>query len=418
MITKRFQNYIDKQIKLNGILVHEKENKKTWKVFCTACNDIHYTTEKRTYKNKYKCNNCKLELPFHNKRKMKDYVETELINHVEYVDNKYICTIWEIEVRYFKTDNEVDTFYQPIIRYEYDSDFRVIKKPMVRNIMGGCNMYHSRLGYLRLASNHNLYNKWRKTSPSIDNRWHTKIYLSNVCDNKDYTLKTIKMVQNQDIRLPIQQLMELMRYQRYELEMSLKLKVNFIDYRLDLRRQFNTFRRYFSTKDLNGIKKIKNFNLKMYEDYANMTNVCNLKLEKFPKDLKLSHDNVMVINRELEKQLKLKSQIEKSKMITDTYNKLIKNKFESKEVVILPIKDLNELIKEGEELDHCVGTYADKIIKGTSQIYVMRKKEEIDKPFVTIEVKENKITQCYTKSNKLPLQKYRDIADKWQETLN
>lgn len=60
--------------------------------------------------------------------------------------------------------------------------------------------------------------------------------------------------------------------------------------------------------------------------------------------------------------------------------------FEDKEYLIrLPV-DKNEIVKEGMELHHCVGGYAERHETGDTTIMFLRKKSEPDKPFYTIEV--------------------------------
>ena len=60
--------------------------------------------------------------------------------------------------------------------------------------------------------------------------------------------------------------------------------------------------------------------------------------------------------------------------------------FEDKDYLIrLPV-DKNEIIKEGMELHHCVGGYAERHETGDTTIMFLRKKSEPDKPFYTIEV--------------------------------
>jgi hypothetical protein len=58
----------------------------------------------------------------------------------------------------------------------------------------------------------------------------------------------------------------------------------------------------------------------------------------------------------------------------------------------LPNK-LDELKKEGEALHHCVGTYMEKVRKGETMIFFIRRMEEPEKSFYTLEWK-GKVVQC------------------------
>ena len=52
-----------------------------------------------------------------------------------------------------------------------------------------------------------------------------------------------------------------------------------------------------------------------------------------------------------------------------------------------------ELKKEGEALHHCVGTYMERVRKGETMIFFIRRKEEPEKPYYTLEW-HGKVVQC------------------------
>lgn len=62
-------------------------------------------------------------------------------------------------------------------------------------------------------------------------------------------------------------------------------------------------------------------------------------------------------------------------------------------VLVVP-KDWDEIRKEGEALHHCVGTYVDKVAKGETMILFVRKMDEPDIPYFTLEYKGSKVAQC------------------------
>lgn len=137
-----------------------------------------------------------------------------------------------------------------------------------------------------------------------------------------------------------------------------------------------------------------------YFDYAgwlekmdyDMRNEFNL----FPKDFINAHD-------EMSKQyikFKDKQAIEETKRFNHLLAKL-KKETEEADAMKLDIAGLfirlpnrlEELKAEGEALHHCVGTYMEKVRKGETMIFFIRKKEEPDKPFYTLEWK-GKVIQC------------------------
>ena len=56
--------------------------------------------------------------------------------------------------------------------------------------------------------------------------------------------------------------------------------------------------------------------------------------------------------------------------------------------IIVP-KEINKITKEGVYLHHCVGGYVSRVAEGRTNILFLRKNEEIDIPFFTIEVSNN-----------------------------
>lgn len=137
-----------------------------------------------------------------------------------------------------------------------------------------------------------------------------------------------------------------------------------------------------------------------YFDYAgwlekmdyDMRNEFNL----FPKEFKKAHD-------EMSKQY-MKFKDKQAREETKRFNRLLaKMKKETGEVEAMKLdiqgmfirlpNRLEELKAEGEALHHCVGTYMEKVRKGETMIFFIRKKEEPDKPFYTLEWK-GRVLQC------------------------
>ena len=117
---------------------------------------------------------------------------------------------------------------------------------------------------------------------------------------------------------------------------------------------------------------------------------------KYPSSLKREHDRAMAKQKVI-----LDAKKEKTfKAETEEYGRLYSHK--DKNYMIIPPKDMKDLFEEGRKLNHCVGTYADRIIQGTSCIMFIRKTEEPDKPYFTIEISRgNKcISQLRANSNR------------------
>ncbi|MFQ8963448.1 PcfJ domain-containing protein [Sellimonas intestinalis] len=74
----------------------------------------------------------------------------------------------------------------------------------------------------------------------------------------------------------------------------------------------------------------------------------------------------------------------------------IQNAFQIKgKGLLLVVPASAEDIKaEGAALHHCVGTYVDRVARGETNIFFIRKEKEPDKPYFTMEWRDNDIVQC------------------------
>lgn len=116
----------------------------------------------------------------------------------------------------------------------------------------------------------------------------------------------------------------------------------------------------------------------------------------YPKDFKKAHD-------EKSKEY-VKFQDKKVKEDIKRFNKLLKKiRKETSNIEPMNLKIdglfiklpemLDELKSEGECLHHCVGTYRDKVARGETIIFFIRKETEPDKPYYTLEWK-GRVVQC------------------------
>ena len=68
-------------------------------------------------------------------------------------------------------------------------------------------------------------------------------------------------------------------------------------------------------------------------------------------------------------------------------------------VIVVP-KDSQDIKAEGEALHHCVGTYVERVAKGETAIFFIRKQAAPEKPYYTMEWKNNQVWQCRGLHNK------------------
>jgi len=163
-------------------------------------------------------------------------------------------------------------------------------------------------------------------------------------------------------------------------------------------------------------------------DYANMQNLMTLNnYKKYPKNLLSSHE-IAVFNynkfktayddqlfaKIYEKYEYLKySPEEKKKKKEEDDILTIQEEFE----IILP-KNTDEIKLEGATLNHCVGSYINRILEQRSVIIFLRNKEKINSPLVTIEVIDDKLTQIRGHSNRDPNENEIEFIKKYMKEKN
>lgn len=151
-----------------------------------------------------------------------------------------------------------------------------------------------------------------------------------------------------------------------------------------------------------------------WRDYLQDCNKLDLDITKenilFPRDLHQAHQNTItqitaqankILNRQIMKRL---AQLNK------------RYRFESDGLLIRPAESSSELIAEGKALNHCVGRYAEQYANGATIILVIRRVEEPDKPFYTVEIYNGRITQCYGNRNSLPDESVSAFKDAFVRT--
>ncbi|MDB5056348.1 MAG: hypothetical protein JWM44_4398 [Bacilli bacterium] len=124
----------------------------------------------------------------------------------------------------------------------------------------------------------------------------------------------------------------------------------------------------------------------------------------FPSNLHAAHQNTI-------KQVKVKEDIALQARMAARVKSLEKMKFEANGLMIRAAIDSKELIAEGKALQHCVGNYAESYAKGKTDLFVIRKVDEPDKPFFTMEIRDGSIAQCRGLKNCSPTQDVKAFID-------
>lgn len=133
----------------------------------------------------------------------------------------------------------------------------------------------------------------------------------------------------------------------------------------------------------------------LLRDSFEMSKQLGLVFNKNSKTLRRYHDELVEEYKTVEDELLAKAfsrSMSKKEYLAYTEK-------DSKYCIVVP-KESQELVKEGQELRHCVGSYIKRVASGTSFIVFLRYKEAPEKSFTTIEInQEDKIVQIRKKHN-------------------
>lgn len=149
--------------------------------------------------------------------------------------------------------------------------------------------------------------------------------------------------------------------------------------------------------------------LRKYADYLEMRRELGYDMNNpvflFPKNLEEKHDE-MVEETQANKDALLEAQKnEKYPEIKNKFAKLnLKYGYEAAGLLIRPAKYAAEIMAEGRTLHHCVGrdAYMEKHNNGKTFILFLRREEDPDRPYYTIEIKDKEIIQWYGLHDKKP----------------
>jgi len=120
-------------------------------------------------------------------------------------------------------------------------------------------------------------------------------------------------------------------------------------------------------------------------DYYEMASKIGRSVKRYPKYLRSMHDiitsNYNAFKKDYDERL---------------FSNLMKTELEHDGVTycIRVPKNSKDICKEGTALNHCVGSYVDKILRGETYIFFLREKKTPDDSLVTLELKDGALTQA------------------------
>ena len=127
------------------------------------------------------------------------------------------------------------------------------------------------------------------------------------------------------------------------------------------------------------------------------------KTVRYPSSLKREHDRAVAKQKII---LDAKKDKEFQNICSEYEEKY---KYEDDDYMIIAPSSMQDLFEEGRKLNHCVGSYADRIIAGRSCICFIRRKKDPTAPFFTMEIysEQERVSQIHGLSN-CNVDHYRD----------
>lgn len=185
----------------------------------------------------------------------------------------------------------------------------------------------------------------------------------------------------------------------------------------DLKEKLSEIGKYVKIEK--GLKYLNNQEQMRLGDYADYLKECSLlgydmknKKTLYPKNLQEAHkitSNAVEIAKDQIRQKEFDAGIKK------VYDK---PEYTDGNLLIRPAASINELCGESKALSHCVRTYADRVCNGKCAILFIRKIEEPDMPFYTLELSPGgDIVQCRGDHNCDMTDEVKAFVELWYDTV-
>lgn len=181
-------------------------------------------------------------------------------------------------------------------------------------------------------------------------------------------------------------------------------------------------------KYIEGLKSegpyaMRNQEVNDYHDYLQLAAGLGYNLDDdwilYPKNLKERHDQLTEEQNERKAELEKESDDKKDRKLKRTIKRKgwTRYEMETERLLIRLPKCAHEIRKEGNAQHHCVATYMDRMVAGETCILFIRKKEEQDKSYYTVEVKDNEVIQVRGKYNVAPSEDVEEFMKVFKKNI-
>ncbi len=473
-LPKHWNKFINMQTEKFHYILKDTKQKEC---YCTNCQNTFYDAKVKIG-NFFRCPNCKQEIYVESKnaRYIKSFKKS--VDLVQRINKNIIVRVFEIETFYNKEtkkmENDIEEYcriipgkgkflsdsvwfylgYMSIGHYgfkdinwreyngvRYFSDYAVYPFNQYRIVKGTKFEYtpikeftkmflrYNFIDVIELAAyesfellwNMKLYNlcfsakKLNKNGSFYKRFGLTKDYLKFMQDNNiDYReLKLLKLFKKKDINIikkcynanfnDVKYL-----YENKILNSFLDVGNNIYSNNIKILKEINE---YIPLRKLNNYPKgMKNLNI--YRDYLIMSKklALNYKSKKdlFPRNLISRHDK-------LQTRLEMEEHREMQFPAYLRYLELSKYTYDDGKYIIFPAPSVEDLKNEGRQQGNCVGNiYLNPYVKGETEIFFIRKLENVTKSFITLEYKNGRVVQKeLPHHNKNFAKEQNDFIDKW-----
>lgn len=164
---------------------------------------------------------------------------------------------------------------------------------------------------------------------------------------------------------------------------------------------------------INYLEPFENCNvgegLRYLRDYYRMSSAIGRNIKKYPKYLKSMHDIIEANYKSHKKEYDIK-----------LFESLAKPELEHKGVkyiVTIP-QNPKDIVSEGTSLNHCVSSYVDRILERKTYIFFLREKNSPEDSLVTLELKDDTITQAKGAYNRALIKEERDFLQTYCKAKN
>ena len=155
-----------------------------------------------------------------------------------------------------------------------------------------------------------------------------------------------------------------------------------------------------------------------YRDYINMRIEYGYDMERstslYPRDLSEAHRAMVLAAKRKDNEAKAAEREKAYPEFKKRFRSLkARYGYKAGDLMIRPAKTILEVMEEGQLLHHCVGasnTYIDRHARGESAILFLRFVSDPNTPYITVEIKDEKIMQWYGRNDTKP---DKEVIEKW-----